>query len=90
MAHEHHNLVVVGAADLSMRTAALAVAEIALYTERRALQDQDSQHGPSVGTVGVMQVPQGSVNVVPGRCQFTLDLRAPTNRQRAANSRHPR
>ena len=56
--------------------AALAVAEIALYTERRALQDQDSPHGPSVGTVGVMQVPQGSVNVVPGRCQFTLDLRA--------------
>ena len=62
--------------------AALAVAEIALYTERRALQDQDSPNGPSVGTVGVMQVPQGSVNVVPGRCQFTLDLRAPTNRQR--------
>ena len=72
-----------GTTPMPMRQdAALAVAEIALYTERRALQDQDSPHGPSVGTVGVMQVPQGSVNVVPGRCQFTLDLRAPTNRQR--------
>jgi len=74
-----------GTTPMPMRQdAALAVAEIALYTERRALQDQDSPDGPSVGTVGVMQVPQGSVNVVPGRCQFTLDLRAPTNGQRDA------
>lgn len=72
-----------GTTPMAMRhDAALAVAEIALYTERRALQDQQSQHGPSVGTVGILQVPQGSINVVPGRCQFTLDLRAPTDRQR--------
>jgi N-carbamoyl-L-amino-acid hydrolase len=32
-----------------------------------------------VGTIGILQVPNGSINVVPGRCQFTLDLRAPTD-----------
>lgn len=66
------------------RDAAAAVAELLLYVEQRAAQDQASPLGPSVGTVGVLQVPAGSVNVVPGRCQFTLDLRAPTNAQRDA------
>jgi N-carbamoyl-L-amino-acid hydrolase len=55
-----------------------------LYVEQRAAQDAASPIGPSVGTVGVLNVPSGSVNVVPGRCQFTLDLRAPTNAQRDA------
>ncbi len=35
-----------------------------------------------VGTVGMLTVPNGSVNVVPGRCQFSLDLRATTNAMR--------
>ncbi len=34
--------------------------------------------------MGILQVPHGSTNVVPGRCQFTLDLRAPTDAQRDA------
>jgi N-carbamoyl-L-amino-acid hydrolase len=34
--------------------------------------------------VGQLLVPNGSVNVVPGRCQFSLDLRAPSDRQRDA------
>ncbi len=59
------------------RDAALAVAELALQVEQRAAQDRDS-----VGTVGVLEVPAGSVNVVPGRCRFTLDLRAPEDGQR--------
>ena len=59
--------------------AAVAVAELALYVEKRAKQD-----GTSVGTIGMLQVPNGSTNVVPGRCLFTLDLRAPTNPQRDA------
>ena len=59
--------------------AAAAVAELVLAVEKRAAQD-----GDSVGTVGQLTVPNGSVNVVPGRCQFTLDLRAPTNAQRDA------
>ncbi len=66
------------------RDAAAAVAELVLYVEQRAAQDAGSPIGPSVGTVGVLNVPSGSVNVVPGRCQFTLDLRAPTNAQRDA------
>ncbi len=66
------------------RDAAAAVAELVLYVEQRAAQDAASPIGPSVGTVGVLNVPSGSVNVVPGRCQFTLDLRAPTNAQRDA------
>jgi N-carbamoyl-L-amino-acid hydrolase len=66
------------------KDAACAAAELALYVEQRAAQDSGSPLGPSVGTVGVLQVPSGSVNVVPGRCGFTLDLRAPTNGQRDA------
>ncbi len=61
------------------RDAAVAVAELALYVERRAAQD-----GDSVGTIGMLQVPAGSINVVPGRCLFSLDLRAPTDAQRDA------
>lgn len=66
------------------KDAAAAVAELILFVERRASQDAHSPKGPSVGTVGVLQVPSGSLNVVPGRCQFTLDLRAPDNAQRDA------
>ena len=59
------------------RDAACAAAELALYLEQRAAQD-----GDSVATMGILQVPNGSTNVVPGRCVFTLDLRAPVNDQR--------
>ncbi len=59
--------------------AAVAAAEVALYVERRAAQDADS-----VGTIGMLSVPNGSINVVPGRCDFSLDLRAPNNPQRDA------
>ncbi|UZG46256.1 2-oxo-4-hydroxy-4-carboxy-5-ureidoimidazoline decarboxylase [Caldimonas thermodepolymerans] len=59
------------------RDAAAAAAELCLYVERRAAQD-----GDSVGTVGMLEVPGGSINVVPGRCRFSLDLRAPNDAQR--------
>ncbi|MBP6406892.1 MAG: 2-oxo-4-hydroxy-4-carboxy-5-ureidoimidazoline decarboxylase [Proteobacteria bacterium] len=61
------------------RDALSAVAELALYIEQRAARD-----GDSVGTIGICTVPGGSTNVVPGRCQFTLDLRAPNDPQRDA------
>ncbi|MES2635618.1 MAG: 2-oxo-4-hydroxy-4-carboxy-5-ureidoimidazoline decarboxylase [Pseudomonadota bacterium] len=61
------------------RDAAVAVAELALFIEKRASQD-----GDSVGTIGMLQVPGGSINVIPGRCLFSLDLRAPNNAQRDA------
>jgi N-carbamoyl-L-amino-acid hydrolase len=65
------------------RDAAAAVAELTLFVEQRALRDRgaDGQCN-AVGTVGLLNVPNGSINVVPGRCQFSLDLRAPTNEQR--------
>jgi OHCU decarboxylase len=53
------------------RDAATAAAEIVLMVERRCAQT------PSlVGTVGQLQVPNGSVNVIPGRCRLSLDIRA--------------
>jgi N-carbamoyl-L-amino-acid hydrolase len=61
------------------RDAAVAVAELALFVEQRAARD-----GDSVGTIGMLQVPNGSINVVPGRCLFSLDLRAPVDPQRDA------
>jgi N-carbamoyl-L-amino-acid hydrolase len=66
------------------KDAAAAVAELVLFVEQRAAQDAKATCGPSVGTVGMLHVPSGSVNVVPGRCAFTLDLRAPSNAQRDA------
>jgi beta-ureidopropionase / N-carbamoyl-L-amino-acid hydrolase len=61
------------------RDAATAAAELALFVEKRA-----SRENHSVGTIGILEVPGGSINVVPGRCRFTLDLRAPTDQQRDA------
>jgi N-carbamoyl-L-amino-acid hydrolase len=61
------------------RDAACAVAELALYLETRAGQDADS-----VATMGQLNVPNGSINVVPGACRFSLDIRAPNDAQRNA------
>ena len=59
--------------------AAAGAAELVLAVEQRARRDADS-----VATVGMLQVPGGSINVVPGRCQLSLDMRAPSNAQRDA------
>ncbi|WP_133701253.1 2-oxo-4-hydroxy-4-carboxy-5-ureidoimidazoline decarboxylase [Roseateles toxinivorans] len=61
------------------RDAAAAVAELILYVEQRAASVPNV-----VGTVGMLQVPAGSINVIPGRCLFSLDLRATTNAARDA------
>ena len=61
------------------RDAACAVAELALFVEKRAAAVPDV-----VGTIGQLQVPAGSINVVPGACHFSLDLRATTNAARDA------
>ena len=58
----------------SRRDAAAAVAELALYLEKRAGSEPNV-----VGTMGMLEVPNGSTNVVPGRCRFTLDIRATTD-----------
>ena len=69
-----------GTTPMSMRQdAMLAAAEISLMAEQRARADEGS-----VATVGQIQVPGGSINVIPGECVFTLDMRAPTDPQRDA------
>jgi beta-ureidopropionase / N-carbamoyl-L-amino-acid hydrolase len=61
------------------RDAATAAAELALFVEKRA-----SAEPHVVGTVGMLEVPNGSINVVPGSCKFSLDIRATTNAARDA------
>ena len=61
------------------RDAAAAAAELVLYVEKRAAAAPDL-----VGTVGMLDVPGGSINVVPGRCRFSLDIRATTDPVRDA------
>jgi N-carbamoyl-L-amino-acid hydrolase len=61
------------------RDAAVAVAELALFAEKRA-----SAVPHVVATMGMLQVPNGSMNVVPGRCTFSLDVRATTDAVRDA------
>ena len=55
------------------RDAATAAAELALFVEKRGGAVPNL-----VATVGMLQVPNGSINVVPGRCNFSLDIRATT------------
>lgn len=60
-----------GATPMTLRRDPLAAAsEIMLSIEREA-----SRTGTSVGTVGQMQVFPGGVNIIPGRVEFSLDLR---------------
>ena len=67
-----------GTSPMNQRQDAVAAfAQWAVYVEQRARQD-----GDSVATVGMLNVPQGSINVVPGACHFSLDMRAPNDDQR--------
>ncbi|GAB3919785.1 Zn-dependent hydrolase [Microlunatus endophyticus] len=46
--------------------------------------EQICSTGGTIGTVGRLQVYPGGVNVIPGRVEFSLDLRAETSPQREA------
>lgn len=61
------------------RDAACAAAEIVLAVERRCARGDGL-----VGTVGKLEVPDGSVNVIPGCCRLSLDVRAPDDATRDA------
>jgi len=61
------------------RDAAAAAAEIVLAVERRC-----SGKPGLVGTVGKLDVPNGAVNVIPGRCDLSIDIRAPDDAVRDA------
>jgi N-carbamoyl-L-amino-acid hydrolase len=69
-----------GTTPMTMRRdAAAAAAEIVLLVEERC-----SGKAALVGTVGQLQVPDGSVNVVPGRCRLSLDIRSAVDAERIA------
>jgi allantoate deiminase/N-carbamoyl-L-amino-acid hydrolase len=53
------------------RDAAAAAAEMVLAVERRC-----SSEPGLVGTVGKLEVPGGAINVIPGRCEFSIDIRS--------------
>jgi allantoate deiminase/N-carbamoyl-L-amino-acid hydrolase len=61
------------------RDAAAAAAEVVLAVEQRC-----SGTPGLVGTVGKLDVPNGAVNVIPGRCEFSIDIRAGENAVRDA------
>lgn len=61
-----------GTVPMALRhDAAAAAAEIVLFVERRCAQTTGL-----VGTVGKITVPDGAINVIPGRCELSLDIRA--------------
>jgi allantoate deiminase len=55
-----------------------AAAEVILAVEQRCAQEQHL-----VGTVGCIEVGPGAVNVIPGECRFTIDVRAPDDARRS-------
>ncbi len=67
-----------GTTPMSLRRdAAACAAEIVLMVERRC-----SRSAGLVGTVGQLNVPRGSVNVIAGSCDLSLDIRAPDDHTR--------
>jgi N-carbamoyl-L-amino-acid hydrolase len=69
-----------GTTPMNMRKdAAAAAAEIVLLVEQRC-----GQGAALVGTVGQLEVPSGSVNVIAGRCKLSLDIRAADDAVRLA------
>jgi allantoate deiminase/N-carbamoyl-L-amino-acid hydrolase len=59
--------------------AAAAAAEMVLAVERRCRAEPHL-----VGTVGQLMVPGGSINVIPGRCELTIDVRSDRDAPRDA------
>ena len=61
-----------GTVPMSLRhDAAAGAAELILAVEQRC-----SGEPGLVGTVGQLQVPGGAMNVIPGRCELSIDIRA--------------
>jgi N-carbamoyl-L-amino-acid hydrolase len=61
------------------RDAAAAAAELVLAVEKCC-----SGNPGLVGTVGQLQVPSGAMNVIPGRCDLSVDIRADSDEVRDA------
>jgi hydantoinase/carbamoylase family amidase len=65
------------------RDAAAAAAEVILFVERCC-----SRAPTLVGTVGRLAVPDGAINVIPARCELSLDVRAGDDATRDAALKH--
>jgi beta-ureidopropionase / N-carbamoyl-L-amino-acid hydrolase len=61
------------------RDAATAAAEMLLAIDQRCRAVPGL-----VGTVGKLGVPGGTINIIPGRCEFSIDIRAPDDAVRDA------
>ncbi|HVV94279.1 MAG TPA: allantoate amidohydrolase [Hyphomicrobiales bacterium] len=69
-----------GTVPMTLRhDAAAAAAAIVLFVEERCRKTPGL-----VGTVGRLFVPDGAVNVIPGRCELSLDIRSGDDAQREA------
>ena len=69
-----------GTVPMPMRRDALAAAaEMVLAIEKRC-----SAGGSLVGTVGILEVKDGTGNVIPGEVEFTVDIRAGEDAEREA------
>jgi allantoate deiminase len=69
-----------GTVPMALRNDALVAAAeciVAVEAVARGMPD-------AVGTVGRIEAHPGAMNVIPGRVRFSLDVRAPTDAQRAA------
>lgn len=61
-----------GTVPMSLRRdAAAAAAELVLFIEARCKSVPNL-----VGTVGRLDVPDGAINVIPGRCELSIDIRS--------------
>jgi beta-ureidopropionase / N-carbamoyl-L-amino-acid hydrolase len=68
-----------GTVPMSLRhDAAAAAAELVLYVEQRC-----SAPG-LVGTVGWLSLPEGAINVIPSRCELSIDIRSEDDANRLA------
>jgi allantoate deiminase len=54
-----------------------AAAEAMIYIEQRCAREP-----LTVGTVGRIEALPGAINVIPGQCRFSIDIRAPDDAQR--------
>ena len=72
-----------GTVPMALRhDAAAAAAEMLLAVETRCTREAGL-----VGTVGRLEVPGGAINVIPGRCEFSLDIRSGDDASRDAAHR---
>ncbi|SMC71619.1 M20 family metallo-hydrolase [Papillibacter cinnamivorans] len=55
------------------RDAYMAACELALILEKLARENTESEY--TTATVGRVKVSPGSVNAIPGRCEFSVDIR---------------